>query len=364
MISVKRIEEGKILHENFDSPQDLIADGWQMHPAADRFFMSHAEGYLHVLHGDTPTYLLRELPDDAVLEMANTYNPTAEYDVGGFVAYVSDEHSLQLYEYYSVDMGTTLSFPFIRLVKAGTEYEGYGSQDGENWDIRGAMDFPEANKWGICLEGAEGETLLVHTLSVYKSTELKFQALPKGGRVELWDMAKATPVLLDTTFEKDYEAVSSTFSRPVPLHINFKVYDAEGVLVADDTYDDVFGGDVFNCGNYLEVYYDGKPLDLQGNDFGYIDTFYKDFKLELKNMISVPHTNVHVEIKKFNAEFGDEWVEICKDVNGVPDGNFQKQLFFDEIAADGQVDFWVRITRSSVPISVDDYLFDFVVNVW
>ncbi|MGG1263859.1 hypothetical protein [Brevibacillus laterosporus] len=364
MISVKRIELGKIVHENFCNSIDLLGDGWQLHPSLDRFFTDLTEGALNILHGDAPAYLLRELPENAVMEMKNTYNPTEVYDVGGFVAYSTDEHKLELYEYYNDFIGTTVSFPYVRMIKEGEEYEGYGSEDGCNWDIRGSIKFTDATLWGLALEGHAGQALKVHSLSVYKGTSLRFRALPLGGKVEVFSVGSDNNVLIGQANEVDYEATISVFNYVMPLKINVKVYDENGDLMADDYHEDVFGGDVYHCGNFLEVYYDGKPLELQQNDFGYLDTFFKDYKLEIRNMINVPHTNVNVEIKKYYEEFGWEWVNVCKDDMGSPDSNFHKVIQFDEVPANGSVFFWVRIMRNSVPVMVDDYLFDFVINVW
>jgi len=364
VISVKRVESGKIVYEDFTNNVDLVADGWQLHPSTDRFYIDLTDGTLNLLHGPTPTYLLRELPTNAVLEMRNTYNPIDVYDWGGFVAYSSDQLKIELSEYYNDQVGTTLTFPYIRMVKKDTEYEGYGSQDGRNWDIRGSIDFPEATLWGVELEGPAGEILKIHTLAIYKDTKIKFRALPLGSTVEVYDISSGNPVLLDTLSNTDYEAEMSVFDYVMPLNLNIKVYDANGDLVADDNIKEVFGGDVFHCGNFIEVYYNGQPLDVMNNDFGYLDDFSKDYRLELRNMIDVPHTNINVEIKQYNQEFGWEWVDICKDLNGAPDGNYSKSLQFDMIPANDSVFFWVRIMRNSVPVMVDDYLFDFVINVW
>lgn len=369
MINVKRISSGKISYLDFRNSIDLFEDGWQLHPSTDRFYMDLTEGTLNILHGPDIAYMLRELPQEAVLEMRNTYNPTIPDDVGGFVAYVTDEEKLELLEYYDEFEGTTLSFPYVRLVKKADEYEGYGSQDGVNWDIRGSIKFPNATLWGLELEGDTGETLKIHTLAVYKNTKLTFKALPAGSRVEVYDIRTGTSELIGDAFENNYEAEVNVFNYVMPLKIDVKVYDSEGNLIGQGTHDEVFGGDVFHCGNFLEVYYNGEPLDIHHNDFGYIDGFYKDFRLELRNMIDVDHENVNISIQKYTNtqgvdEFGWEWVEICDDVGGVPSGNFQKTLLIDRVPAGGSVYFWIRITRSAIPVSVDDYLFDFVINVW
>lgn len=364
MISVKRVESGKIVHADFRNSVDLVADGWQLHPSTDRFYIDLTEGTLNLLHGSSTTYMLRELPSEAVLEMRNTYNPKTSGDYGGFVAYVTDSEKLELLEYYNEEMGTTLTFPYVRMVKKEDEYEGYGSQDGKNWDIRGSIKFPNATLWGVELEGETGETLKIHALSVYKNTKLKFRALPLGSKVEVYDIRGDSPELLGVIEDCGYEEELSVFEYPMPLKIEVKVYDENGELTAEGSHDEVFGGDVFHCGNFLEVYYNGEPLDVHQNDFGYIDSFYKDFRLELRNMIGVPHDNVNIAIQKYMDEFGWEWVEICEDVNGVPSGNFKKSMLISQVPADGSVFFWARITRSSVPVMVDDYLFDFVINVW
>jgi hypothetical protein len=365
VISVKRVESGKIIYEDFTNSVDLVADGWQLHPSTDRFLMDLTDGTLDISHGENTAFLLREVPENAVLEMRNIYNPVEVYDFGGFVAYVSDSHRLELLEYFNEQTGTTLSYPVVRMVKKGNEYEGYGSQDNRNWDIRGSIEFADATLWGVELEGLLGETLKINTLALYKTTSLKFRALPQGGKVEVYDITDPlNPALINEASEVGFEADVSVFGYVMPLSINVKVFNELGELVASDDHTDVFGGDVYHCGNFLEVYYAGRPLDTYQNDFGYINDFYKDFKLELRNMISVEHTNVNVEIKRYLEEFGWEWVEICKDFGGLPDGSFQKVLTFDSIAADGSVFFWVRITRSSVPVAVDDYLFDFAINVW
>lgn len=364
MISVKRVESGKIVHGDFRNSVDLVADGWQYHPSLDRFFMDLTDGSLNILHGNVPAYLFRELPETAVMEMRNNYNPSEVYDYGGFVAYITEEQKLELYEYYNDLVGTAQSFPLVRMIKRGDEYEGYGSQDGRNWDIRGSVEYKDATKWGVALEGNAGDTLKIQTLTVYKDTSVRFRALPLGSRVELWCTESATPELVGTIENSGYEGDISVFGFPMPLKANIKVYEANGTLSADDDYEELFGGDVFHCGNFLEVYYNDKPLDTYQNDFGYLNDFYKDFKLEIRNMIDVPHTNVNVEIKQYLAEFGWEWVEICKDVGGIPDGQFKKVLSFDVVDASGSVFFWIRITRSTVPVKVDDYLFDFAINIW
>ena len=364
MIHVKRVKSGKIVHEDFRNSIDLIADGWQMHPSTDRFYIDLTDGTLNLLHGKFPAYLLRELPTNAVLEMRNTYNPIMSKDFGGFVAYITDSEKLELLEYYNEEIGTTLSYPYVRMVKKGDEYEGYGSENGKDWDIRGSIKFPNATLWGVELEGDEGKTLKIHTLSVYEDTKISFRALPKNARVEIYDIREEDPVLIAVLEDCGYEEDLSVFEYVMPLKIEVKVYDEEGNLTAQGVHDDVFGGDVFHCGNFLEVYYNGEPLDVHENDFGYIDSFYKDFRLELRNMSNIPHDNVNIAIQQYMNEFGWEWVEICEDVNGVPSGNFQKSLMISQVPASGSVFFWARITRSSVPVMVDDYLFDFVINVW
>lgn len=360
MISVKRIESGKILHEVFDKEVNLLADGWQLHPSVNRFYIDSTEGALNITHDVFPAYMLRDLPEQAVMEMRNTYNPTTPDDVGGFVAYVMDEYKLELYEYYNEFLGTTLSFPYIRMIKVGESYEGYGSQDGENWDIRGAIDFPEANKWGIALEGVNGDNMKIHSISIYKDTKVYFKAVPKNGKVKLYD--KSTMNLVGEGIEKDYEVEISVFNKAIPFEGVIEVYDESNTIVSQGEFE-IWGGDVYHCGQFLEIYYNGQPLDLLNNDFGYIDSFYKDFKLELRNMLNAPHTNVNVEIKPFYDEFGYEWVEIAPDNDGVP-GQFGKSIVIPEVPANGSVYFWLRIMRNSVPVHVDDYLFDFVINVW
>lgn len=358
MISIKKIEDGKILREVFTDTVDLIADGWNLHPSVNRFMT--VDGSLQLSHGSSPAYLLRELPDKAVLEMENTYNPSTALDMGGFIAYVTQSESLQLYEYYNVDVGTALSYPFVRLVKNGNQYEGYGSQDGQNWDIRGAIDFDGASKWGVGLEGITGDVMQIHNLTIYKEPNISFKALPSGSKVEVFD---ENGTLVGDATESGYEATVTVFAKVIPFNGHIKVTDSDGVLVSEVS-EQIYGGDVYTCGQFLDVLYEGTPLSLLDNDFGYIDSFYKDFRLELKNLIPTPHTNVNVEIKKFYEEFGWEWVEICSDDNGVPSGNFNKVITFADIPADGSVFFWVRITRNSVPVLVDDYIFDFVINVW
>ena len=366
MIHVKRVESGKILHEDFSEEVDLVADGWQLHPSVNRFHIDRTEGSLVISHGEQTAFLLREMPENIVMEMTNTYNPIDIYDFGGFVAYVTEQHRLELLEYYNEDIGTTVSFPWVRMVKKDKEYEGYGSEDGRNWDIRGSIEFPEATLWGVELEGLAGQELRIHTLTLYKNTELLFRALPLGGRIEVYNLEdEDNPELIEERSNTDYEERVSVFEFPMPMKkIGVKVYDEEDELVADDEHENVYGGDVYHCGNFLEVYYAGRPLDTYQNNFGYINSFYKDFQLELRNMIGVPHLNVNLEIKRYLEEFGWEWVEVCHDDNGAPSGIFGKTLLFDEVPASGSIPFWVRITRSSVPVDVDDYVFDFAINVW
>lgn len=362
MISVKRIESGKIVQEVFTDYVDLVADGWNLHPSVDRFYMDRSAGYLHMKHGETPAYLLRDVPNKAVMEMINFYNPVINSDVGGFVAYVADEWKLEFYEYFNPDIGASLSYPYVRIVKDGLMYAGYGSQDGSNWDIRGDYSFGEAHKWGLALEGGEGTDLKVASLCLYKETYVTFKGIPKNGKVVLYDDVPEETLIGECT-EIDYEGTISVFGRSMPINVKAEVYDADGILAAQGTFSEVYGGDVFHCGQFLEVLYNGVPFTLMDNDFGYIDSFQKDFKLEIHNRISAAHTDVHVEIKKYSEQFGWEWVEVAPDNNGTP-GTFAKSIAIPTIPGDGSAFFWVRITRSSVPVHVNDYVFDFVINIW
>jgi hypothetical protein len=358
LISIKKIDSGKILREVFTDTVDLVADGWNLHPSVDRYMITN--GNLQISHGDSPAYLLRDLPTDAVMEMQNIYSPSTASDTGGFIAYAQDDDCLQLYEYFNDQVPVSLSYPWVRLVRTGgLQYAGYGSQDGLNWDIRGAIQFEDANKWGVALEGIDGDPLLIQSLTIYKSTTVNFQAVPQGGKVEIYD----GDLLVSDAPEAGYAANVSVFMKTIPFNGTIKVYDNTGAVVSQGDFE-IYGGDSYHCGQFLEVLYNGVPLDLMNNDFGYIDSFYKDFKLEIKNLISADHTNVNLSIQKYYSEFGYEWVDVCMDNNGAPDGNFSKQLLFDTVPADGSVFFWVRIMRNSVPVTVDDYIFDFVINIW
>jgi hypothetical protein len=362
VISVKRIESGKLLHEVFTDAVDLAADGWNMHPSVDRFHVDRTAGFLHLKHGETPTYLLRDVPVAAVIEMTNSYNPTMNSDVGGFVSYVADEWKLEFYEYFHPDIGSAPAYPYVRMVKDVTEYAGYGSQDGLNWDIRGDYAFPEGHKWGLALEGVEGSDLRVSSLCIYKSTSITFRGIPKNGKVLVYEEGVARD-LIGECLESNYEGVISVFARKMPIAAVVEVYDAEGTLISQGAFSEVFGGDVYHCGQFMEVLYEGVPFELMNNDFGYIDSFYKDFKLEIKNQITAAHTDVNVDVRRYSEAFGWEWVEVALDQGGSP-GEFSKGIVIPNIQGDSSVFFWVRIMRSSVPVDVKDYVFDFVINIW
>jgi hypothetical protein len=302
------------------------------------------------------------VPEAAVIEMTNSYNPTLNSDVGGFVSYVADEWKLEFYEYLQPDIGSSLAYPYVRMVKDGAEYAGYGSQDGVDWDIRGDYAFAEGHKWGLALEGVAGSDMKVSSLCIYKGTALTFKGIPKNGKVLVYDEGP-DGALIGECLENEYEGSVSVFTRKMPISIVTEVYDAEEVLVSKGIFREVFGGDVFHCGQFLEVLYEGVPFALLNNDFGYIDSFYKDFRLELKNQITGSHTDVNVDIRRYSEEFGWEWVEVAPDQGGAH-GEFSKGIVVPDIPGDSSVFFWVRIKRNSVPVNVDDYVFDFVINIW
>lgn len=363
MITVKKIKSGKILFEDYSALTNLQTDSWTFHPNVSRFYIDQTSGQLNIIHGTSPTYMLRDLPENFVFELQNTYNPSEDNDMGGIVIYEGDDEKLELYEYYNATVGTIPTYPHVRLKKTGEKYDGYGSQDGRNWDIRGSIIYEHGNKFGLALEGEQGDNLKIEKIKIFESTKIKIKGMPSNSRavVSLDNFSKD---MIGQGVENNHEIEFDLFNYVFPLDIIITIYDSNNTVFAESDINDVFGGDEFHCGNFLELYYNNSPLDALNNDFGYIDSFYKDYRLEIKNMINVAHENINLEIKKYLNEFGDEWIQVCKDNNGVPNNTFSKSLIFDSIDANGSVYFWVRITRGSIPVSVDDYLFDFVINVF
>lgn len=282
--------------------------------------------------------------NNLVFEIENSFVPNDSSDYGG-ISIIKSFDRRDFYEYY--EEGDNLgSIKYVRVVKTGEVYTGYGSNDGRYWFDRGYIIFPNAETIGVSVDSKT--PYILESIKVYLSEFVTIHSVLPGWKLEVYKNGEKLTEVIATAGFIDVKLPFYPFTG------TFKIYDEFGELVSDVVLSDVWGGDEYVCSVDVDIlnsdripleYNEAKHLgNLQGgkNESWYIvkNNFHEDVTVTLRIADYSP--------------FGD-WVSLAKDIDGVP-GDYLDSITLTVPALD-EVKFWIIIQRPGDGGKIKDYDF-------
>lgn len=327
--------------------EDIIYDGEQGQPASKDISpllnvnakLIHGDKYIKFVNGSISLNVSDY--QDLVFESINSFVPTTEGDMGGIRIQRGTEVQ-RLYEYY--DPKNFLGeLPYVKVIKRGAKFYGYGSNDGYDWIERGCVQLPCCESMGIC---AVGNSLYrLDELKVYTDTIVTIGALLPKWRVEVY---QGGSYIMSSTADSDKVRLRLP---KYPFTGTIKIFDEEDKPIAHHILDDAWGGDEYTCSANVTIYNDeGIPIsEIDGRDLGKVHhgIIKARFKVENNNIDQI---NISLKIAEYSP-FGD-WVSLSNS----EDGDIEKSI---DLTVDNEEYFWIHVAR---PHEIDDS-FDYSRNV-
>lgn len=265
--------------------------------------------------------------DDIVFEIHNNFIPE-NLGVGG-IRLLKGGDSRELFEYD--DGGAVEITPYIRLVKQGDVYHGYGSEDGVVWEDAGFVMFPCCEKIGVTLGNTESYQL--NSIKLYKKTYITLKSVIPDYRVEVY----RNSVLIESKIAADEEINVELPNFPFDGVI--KVYDINNNLLVDQALSDVWGGDEYTVSPNVDIYNtDSVILSTYENEYlGNLNQGIIEEKYYAKNN---GDSSINITIKIAEYSEYKEWATLGIDGSE----EFSSSLNVD-IGAGESIYFWLRIMR-------------------
>jgi hypothetical protein len=325
-----------------------------------RWSLTEVSGSLRLKHGATPLYVffeeLTSIPQ-FVLDVKNVYNPTEAGDVGGVIVYANDDDFISLDEYFNTALGTTQTYPWLRVVRDYNTYYAYWSNDGVIWNAAGSQAFNnEVPRVGLFLVGTSGENMDVEYVRVSTSTKIVLTSLVGGMIVDM--LGSDDTVIASKTCRTNDSTVAFRADNLVfPLSGKFRV-TLPGVTPTSYTSDlfSVMAGDKYKFSFDLDLYY----VDDEGSDvslgeavegfLGYLnsgDLGYKLVKMKVKNnFVSGTFTSTSVTAVAYRlSDAYSRLVHVASDSAGSP-GTFGQTINISSEIGAGQTEvFWLKVDR-------------------
>lgn len=330
---LKLIESGLILEEDFNTSEvrePLI-------PNANFSFESYG---IDLLSGSID--INAPLYKDVVFEIENDFIPSNTSDLGG-IRLKRGNQKQEFFEY--TNGGATEAIPYLKIVKEGDVYTGYGSSDGESWINKGYVVFPFCEKIGVTVRGSSPYTL--NKIKLYKNNYVTIHNILPSNIIKIFDGAE---VVLEKQVTEDSIKIVLPY---YPFSGTFVIYNDLGSPIVEYFLEDVWGGDEYiSAVNVDLLNSEGEPLLLKeysqlGNlENGIIDDW---FIAHNKDGNSI---TIKIRIAAYSPFY--DWVTISKDEGGAPT-EYGKEIEL-ELDPDEQAHFWLKVAR---PFDKDYYGFDF-----
>lgn len=278
-----------------------------------------------------------------VFEIENSFVPLKDGDMGG-VRIVRGTEKRELYEYYE-ELDSSGVIQYVKVVKNGDVYTGYGSNDAVSWNDKGYIVFPGAETIGVSVDSTVAYRL--YSIKAYESEYVTIHSVLPGWRLEIYKNGILTV----------QENINDSFVKAkipsYPFTGTFKLYDETDQLISDFILTDVWGGDEYTCAVDVDVLtWDEIPLSYEveqhlGNlQNGKIENWY----------IARNYNDVEVTVTLRIADYSPfwDWVYLATDTSGVP-GDYSREITVS-IPALSDAKFWLKITRPDDPMVTDyDY---------
>lgn len=337
---VSLVSSGLILEDTFSS----LGHRWEVVP--NDLSRWSAEGELVLTGGEVPIFVfLNELTDLPyfVFDIKNRFVPQDVSTTGGIVVYGDKDNYLMLEEYFEEGK----DYPWLRLVRNGTRFAGYWSEDGNVWHFISAHDLGFIHpKIGIFLDSPT-TTMVVEKARVYRSQNLIIKNVAEGTRVEL---VAGVEVLKSGVCRRGRaDVVIDTNGLNLPLEGRFEVIIPDGTRYSSTQTLNISAGDEYLFNPSLDLYYeDGGEEVYVGQDaenfFGYItsSTGKRDTKMILRNNLTQGRVdNVTVRIEEL------PYVYLSYELGGTP----ESELHLGSVAANEELVFYLTITRPDLAYS-------------
>lgn len=352
MPKLTRIRSGKIYYTDFDEIH--LDNFWSVSPSSkvgERYSLEERNGFLRLKHATSefPTRLLFDMPklEQFVLEIKNEYYPSVEGNEGGLTAFQEVRNKLELLEYFDGAKGVSVNYSHMRLRKVGNTFEGYGTKDGKHWDLIGAKTTNEMEKIGFVLYGLDGvtsEPMDIDYMSVFRDTHLHVQNLEPDTVVEIFDDVGV--YVGSSTVKKNEDSVRIDVSHmPMPFKGFLRWNDPTGTFVDDTPMMEIWGGDTFWSGVYLDFYIDDDKLLIEEDfDLGNMKDGVIEVPVEVENPTEEPIREIYLDVLPYYYYSGHKWVNIAQDNFGVP-GSYQRTIYIGDIFPGERHFFWLKIRR-------------------
>lgn len=343
---LNRLSSGKIYFDDFT--ETALNPIWQPSPTdPNRYSLTERAGYLRMKHGDTPFYLLMDMPNrDFVFEIKNDYNPVMVSDAAGIVVFRDNEARIELIECYDPVKGPS-NYTHMRMVRKGNQFTGYGSRDnGQTWEIIGSALADGMTKIGLVVHHPNVTNSVpfdVDYVKVFGDTTFIVGNLTPGMVIELLNPVGQVVVSTPCPSGRDFVEIDLT-NFPIPYTGSLRV-KKDGQVLETSPLMEIWGGDMFWYGLTLEVYKDGVllPKDRDTTLGGMVNGVI-EVVLTIKNPSSEPVYNVRVYRSPYFQYRGYEWVLLAHDESGVP-GEYGESLTFDSIYPGEEKKFWLKVQK-------------------
>lgn len=329
---LKLLSSGLILHEDFSTPQIR-------YPLIDNAEYTK-EGSSIIMTGgsidiDASSY------SNLVFEIVNGFIPSNAYDVGG----IRISNGLEKRELFEYSDGTpTTAIPYVRLVKTGDVYTGYGSEGGTVWNSKGYVVFPHCEKIGVAVSGNVEYKLF--SIKLYKNDYITIYSVLPGWSVFV---SYEGEVVASSVAKSDNMQVKLPY---YPFSGTFRVYNENNILVSEVSLSNVWGGDTFACVSNIDLLtWDGRPLTLaETTHLGNLQNGVIEEQFIARNNNDFP-LEVTIRVASYN-EFYD-WVHLATEEYDSPQ-EYGKEITVN-IPANSDVNFWLKISRPEVYNTNIDY---------
>lgn len=322
MKTLKKVSGGLIAYNNFNN-------GTLTEPFKNKANSEYSNGKLIINRGSIE---LDAYPyPDLVLEVENSYVPINVQDMGG-ISLNKNIEKRELFEYYQ--MGDPSLVPFVRVVKRGDVYTGYGSETGTSWTDKGYVYFPGVETMSVTVVG--DSPYPINSLKVYKKPYITIYSLLPGWRV----IVKNGFFVVAT---KMAESSTAHVTLPnYPFTGSFEVYDADNVLVASANLSDVWGGDEYICmADVTLLTLDDFPLtDSSVTHLGFLNQGKIEECFKVKNN-GTDTANITIRVAEYSVFH--PWVHLSNDYGNAP-GIYGKSIDITIPGLEEEL-FWVRVSR-------------------
>lgn len=323
---LKKISSGLVLNEDFST-------GSVQSPLVNNSISTISAGSCLITGGsinlDAFSY------NNLVFEINNSFIPE-NAGVGG-IRLLKGKDTRELFEYD--DGGAVEVTPYVRLVKQGDVYHGYGSDDGVNWEDVGFVIFPYCEKIGITKGNTNSYQL--NSIKLYSRTYITLKAVIPNYRVDVY---KDLTLLSSDTVKG--EEINVELPN-IPFSGVIKIYDVDNNLLVDQALNNVWGGDEYIVSPDVDIYtLEDRKLSLYENEYlGNLNTGIIEEKYYAKNN---GDSDINVTVKVAEYSEYKTWVTL-----GLENSSEFNSYINVDIPANGEVYFWVRILRPTSPDLID-----------